>query len=66
MMRRLLVEVLLDSRRLAREVRAAMPDAPMGAHEERIAFETGVDRLLRAGAFALQRVEDIDLEVTTP
>lgn len=62
MMRRLVVEVLVDCRRLAREVRAATPDAPAGAHEERIAFETGVDRSLRVGAFALQRVEDIGYE----
>jgi hypothetical protein len=61
-MRRLLVEVLVDARRLERAVRAEMPDVPAGAHEERLAFYAGVERLLRAGAFALQRVEECDEE----
>lgn len=60
---RLIVEVIVDARRLRREAEAVWPDAPVGAAEERMLFGEAVDRLLRAGAFALQRVEVIEGEV---
>lgn len=60
---RVVVEVIIDRRRLRRETMTVWPDAAVGAAEEQMLFGEAVDRLLRAGAFALQHAEVSEGEV---